>query len=94
MKHTSLEEIWTRYPNKYKALNLAALLARDIIETQTRGEGRLTDNVYEQALSKLVTTDLSYEKLTPAEVEAITREGFGEAHTRTWREPSAFGRML
>lgn len=92
MKHTSLEQIWTRYSNKYKALNLAALLAREVIESQPSGEGRMINDAYEQALKQLVQTDIRYEKLTPAEVEALTREGYGESQTRTWREPSAFGR--
>ena len=94
MKYTSVERIWTKYPNKYKALNLAALLAREGIEAQMRNENKILGNVYEDALRRLVETDLRYEKLTPAEIEALTREGYGESHTRTWREPLAFGRTF
>ncbi|HDQ99545.1 MAG TPA: hypothetical protein ENN51_04580 [candidate division WOR-3 bacterium] len=94
MKYTSLERIWAKYPNKYKALNLASLLARGQIEKQADGEKPLPGNVFENALKQLVETDLRYEKLTTAEVEALTREGYGESHTRSWREPSAFGRTF
>ncbi|MFO7675178.1 MAG: hypothetical protein R6X12_02505 [bacterium] len=94
MKYTSLERIWTKYPNKYKALNLASLIARDGIEAQVRGESKIVGNVFEHSLRQLIEADLHYEKLTDAEVEALTREGYGEAHTRTWREPAAFGRAF
>jgi hypothetical protein len=94
MKYTSIERIWTKYPNKYQALNLASLLARDSIEALMRGENQGKGNLYEHALKQLIDTELHYEKLTDAEVEALTREGFGESHTRTWREPAAFGRTL
>jgi hypothetical protein len=92
VKYTSIERIWTKYANKYQALSVCSLLARRDIEAAVRGESQLKGNVFEHALDLLISTDVKFEKLTEAEVEALTREGFGEAHTRTWREPSAFGR--
>ena len=84
MKNLSLDNIWARYPNKYQALNVAALEARRVIEALQKGEMQLNQNIYEYALGRLIAGELRYEKLTEAEMEALTREGYGEP---------AFGRM-
>lgn len=78
MKNISLERIWARYPNKYQALNVAALEARRLIEALQKGEIQLNQNLYDYALDRLVAGELKYEKLTEAEMEALTREGYGE----------------
>lgn len=84
MKNLSLEKIWDRYKNKYQGLNVAALEVRRVIEALQKGEIQLNQNIYDYALERLVAGELKYEKLTEAEMEALTREGYGE--------PS-FGRM-
>jgi len=78
MKNLSLENIWDKYPNKYQALNVAALEARRIIEALQKGETQMTQNIYEYSLARLIAGELKYEKLTEAEMEALTREGYGE----------------
>ncbi|MEO0081683.1 MAG: hypothetical protein ABIL25_05235 [candidate division WOR-3 bacterium] len=78
MKNLSLEAIWQKYPNKYQALNIAALEARRVIEALQKGETQLNQNIYDYALGRLVAGELKYEKLTEAELEALTREGYGE----------------
>jgi len=84
MKNLSLEKIWERYPNKYLAMNVAALEARRFIEAQQKGEYHSEQDVHDAALGRLVAGELKHERLTEAEMEAINREGYGE--------PS-FGRM-
>ncbi len=78
MKNISLERIWEKYPNKYQALNVAALEARRLIDAMQKGEVQLNENVYDYALGRLIAGELKYEKLTEAEMEALTREGYGE----------------
>ncbi len=78
MKYLSVENIWKRYPNKYQALNVASLEARRVIDGLHKGEVQLTQNIYEYALGRLVHGELTYENLTEAEMEALTREGYGE----------------
>jgi len=78
MKNLSLEKIWEKYPNKYQALNVAALEARRIIEALQKGEMQMTQNIHEYSLARLIAGELKYEKLTEAEMEALTREGYGE----------------
>ncbi len=79
MKHNSLEKIWEKYPNKYQALNIAALEARRVIDGIQKGEIQTSENIYDHALAKLVAGEIKYEKLTEAEMEALTREGFGDS---------------
>lgn len=78
MKHTSPEEFRKRYDNRYRALNVAALEARRVLDGVQRGEIQLEQNVYEYALRRMVGGDIKFEKLTEAEMEALTREGYGE----------------
>jgi len=85
MKHLSLEEVWKRYPNKYQGLNVASLEARHIIEALQKGDIQLSRNLYEMAFERMVSGELKFDKLTEAEMEALTREGYAE--------PS-FGRMV
>lgn len=78
MKYVSLEKIWQVYPNKYQALNVAALEARRVIEGLNKGELQPGRNIYEHSLERLVNSEINYEKLTEAEMEALTRAGYGE----------------
>ena len=83
MKHISVEQIWDRYENKYQALRIAALEARRVIDALQTGEMQVNQNIYEHALEALVAGDIRYERLTEAEIEALTREGYGDtAHNR------------
>jgi len=78
LKYTSLEEVWDRFENKYQALNVAALEARRVIEGLHRGEISLNQNIIEYSLQRLHAGEIKYRKLTEAEVQALTRESFGE----------------
>ncbi|OYD17033.1 hypothetical protein CH330_01065 [candidate division WOR-3 bacterium JGI_Cruoil_03_51_56] len=80
MKYLSIEEIWKKYPNKYQALDIAALEARHIIDGLQKGEIQLTRNIYEYALEKLVHGEIKYERLTDAEMKALTRESYNESY--------------
>ena len=78
MKHNSLEGIWSRYPNKYEALSIAALEARRVIDAVQKGEIQFSGTIYDHALAQLVAGEIKYEKLSEAEMEALNREGLGE----------------
>jgi hypothetical protein len=78
MRYISLEKIWQIYPNKYQALNVAALEARRVIDGLSKGDVQLSRNIYEHSLDRLVSSEIQYDKLTEAEMEALTREGYGE----------------
>jgi len=78
MKYNSLEGVWQRFPNKYQALNIAALEVRRVIDGMQRGEVQVAGNIYDHAMKKLIAGEINYEKLTEAEMEALNREGFGE----------------
>ena len=78
MKNLSLEKIWDRFDNKYHALNVASLEARRLLDCLNRGELQMRENVYGASLGKLLAGEIKYETLTEAEMEAITREGYGD----------------
>lgn len=72
MKFVSTEQLWHGYPNKYLALNIAALEARRLIDAISRDEIQLPTNPYEYALQRLLRHELKYAPLTEAELEALT----------------------
>ncbi len=78
MKLISPEQIWKRYPNKYLALNIAALEARRIIENVQHDEVKLTRSPYEIALERTVRGELHYARLTEADIAVLAREGLDE----------------
>ncbi len=78
MKLISPEQLWKRYPNKYLALNVAALEARRIIENMQHDEVQLPRSPYEIALERTVRGELAHARLTEADIEAMAREGFDE----------------
>lgn len=78
MKLTSPEMLWRRYPNKYLAVNIAALEARRIIEGMQRDEIQMAQSPYEYALDRVVRGEVEYAKLTEADIEALAREGYDE----------------
>ncbi len=78
MKLVSPETLGRHYPNKYIALNVAALEARRLIEQMHRDEVRLTSSPYDQALERVLNGELKFAKLTEADIEALAREGFEE----------------
>ncbi len=79
MKYNSLEEIYKKYPNKYQALNIAALEARRVIDGLHKGEIQLAENIVDHSLKLLLAGEIKYEKLTEAEMETLTREGYGSS---------------
>jgi hypothetical protein len=78
MKLVSPERLAQHYPNKYIALNVAALEARRFIEGMHKDEIRLTRSPYDEALEAVMRGDLKFAKLTEADIEALAREGFDE----------------
>lgn len=82
MKWTSLEELWRVYPNKYLALNIAALEVRRIIETISRDEIQLPTNIYDYALKRLLRGELKYAPLTEEELAAMSQKGMEELSFR------------
>lgn len=78
MKLTSVEKLWRRYPNKYLALNVAALEARRIIDAVQRGDSQLGDEAYQLALERTARGDLKHAQLTDEELAAMGREGLEE----------------
>lgn len=78
MRHLSLEKVWEQYPNKYQALNIAALEARRVIDALQRGELQMNQDIYDHSLEWLIAGKIKYERLTEAEMEALNREGYGE----------------
>ncbi len=71
MKFVSIEQLWHVYPNKYLALNIAALETRRLIDAISRDEIQLPTNPYEYALHRLLHGELKYAPLTEAELEAL-----------------------
>ncbi len=71
MKFVSIEQLWHVYPNKYLALNIAALETRRLIDAISRDEIQLPTNPYEYALHRLLRGELKYAPLTEAELEAL-----------------------
>lgn len=82
MKWTTLKEVWKVYPNKYLALNIAALEVRRIIETMTRDEVELPTNIYQYALKRLLSGELKYAPLTEQELAMLNQKRFEELTIR------------
>jgi len=83
MKFVSIEQLWMVYPNKYLALNIAALEARRLIDAISRDEIQLPSNPYEYALHRLLRGELKYAPLTEAELEALTSARVSAESKRT-----------
>jgi hypothetical protein len=81
MKWVSLEELWRTQPNKYLALNIAALEVRRIVEAMTRDEIQLPMNIYHYALKRLLRGELKYTPLTDEELAALSQKTFEELTT-------------
>ncbi len=75
MKSVSLEALWRVFPNKYLALNIAALEVRRIIDALSRDEIQLPTNPYDYALHRLLRGELSYVRLSESEYLALTQKG-------------------
>ncbi len=78
MKYTSIERIWDKYENKYQALRIASLEARRVIDALQTGDIQINQNIYEHSLQALVAGEIRYEKLSEAEIDVLTREGYGD----------------
>lgn len=79
MKVISPEKLAVRYPNKYVALNVAALEARRLIEGMHKDEIQLAQNPYEVALERALAGEIPWTKMTKADIEALSRETYEEA---------------
>ncbi len=73
MKYVSIEQLWRVFPNKYLALNVAALEARRLIEAISRDEIQLPCTPYDQALRRLLHGELKFAPLTEEEIMAATQ---------------------
>ncbi|NPV14933.1 hypothetical protein HPY86_08410 [candidate division WOR-3 bacterium] len=82
MKWVSLEQLWQTHPNKYLALNIAALEVRRIIEAMNRDEIQLPTNIYDYALKRLLRGELKYAPLTEEELAALSQKTFEELTSR------------
>ncbi len=82
MKWVSLEQLWRTKPNKYLALNIAALEVRRIIEAMNRDEIQLPTNIYDYALKRLLRGELKYAPLTEEELAALSQKTFEELTSR------------
>jgi hypothetical protein len=78
MRIISPEALKTRYPNKYLAVNVAALEARRVIEAMHKDEIQLPVSPYEYALDLALKGKVKWAKMTEADIEALAREGFEE----------------
>ncbi len=82
MKTVTLEKLWQKYPNKYLALNIAALEVRRIIDEMNRDEIQLPTNIYEYALHRLLRNELQYAPLTEEELAALSHKDLETITTR------------
>jgi hypothetical protein len=78
MKIVSPEALKKVYPNKYLAVNIAALEARRIIEGMHKDEIQLPVSPYEYALDLTLKGQVKWAKITEADIQALAREGFEE----------------
>jgi hypothetical protein len=78
VKVVSPEKLSARYPNKYLALNVAALEARRIIEGMHKDEVQLAQSPYEYALDRTTAGEVKWARLTEADIEALARETYEE----------------
>ena len=78
MKIVSPEALKKVYPNKYLAVNIAALEARRVIEGMHKDEIQLPVSPYEYALDLTLRGLVKWTKMTDADIEALAREGFEE----------------
>lgn len=84
MKNVSIEDLWRVFPNKYLALNIAALEVRRIIDALSRDEIQLPTNPHTFALDRLLRGKLKYAPLTEQEMQALSQKGM-EAFTPSRR---------
>lgn len=90
MKVISPEKLAVRYPNKYVALNVAALEARRIIEGMHKDEIQMAQSPYEVALVRAIAGEIPWAKLTEADIEALSRETYEESLTqRSFTRPQS-----
>ncbi|MGQ9707394.1 MAG: hypothetical protein ACUVUR_00765 [bacterium] len=75
MKNVSVEQLWRVFPNKYLALNIAALEVRRLIDALSRDEIQLPTNPYSFALHRLLRGELKYAPLTEQELQALSQKG-------------------
>ncbi|MEO0004539.1 MAG: hypothetical protein ABIK47_05915 [candidate division WOR-3 bacterium] len=75
MKSVSIEDLWRAFPNKYLALNIAALEVRRIIDALSRDEVQIPTNPYTFALHRLLRGELKYTPLTEQEIQALSQKG-------------------
>jgi hypothetical protein len=78
VKITSPDQLRTKYPSKYLAVNIASLEARRVIEGMHKDELQLPVSPYEYALDRTMKMEVKWTKLTEADIEALSREGFEE----------------
>ncbi|HTW92655.1 MAG TPA: hypothetical protein VMH22_13255 [bacterium] len=78
MKIVSPEALKKVYPNKYLAVNIAALEARHVIEGMHKDEITLPVSPYEYALERTLKGEVKWARMTEADIEALAREGFEE----------------
>jgi hypothetical protein len=84
MKNVSVEQLWRVFPNKYLALNIAALEVRRLIDALSRDEIQIPGNPYTFALNRLLRGELKYTPLTEQELQALSQKGL-EPFTPTRR---------
>jgi DNA-directed RNA polymerase subunit K/omega len=58
----TIEKIWEKYDNKYKAINIAALEARKLKEDQVKGLVDQSTNLILESLRKLMSGKIRYKE--------------------------------
>lgn len=81
MKLVAIEEVWRVFPNKYLALNVAALEVRRIVELLSRDEIQLPTDPYDYALHRLLLGELKFAPLSESEYLALVQKGLIESAT-------------
>ncbi|MEO0073646.1 MAG: hypothetical protein ABIK43_03150 [candidate division WOR-3 bacterium] len=82
MKIVSAEQIWRVYPNRYLALNVAALECRRIIDAIQRGEMPAGIDPCQAALERVARNELRHARLTEEELAAMSRESYEDQFGR------------
>lgn len=75
MQSVSIEDVWRLFPNKYLALNVAALEVRRIVDALSRDEIQLPTNPYDYALHRLLRGELKFAPLSESKYLALTQKG-------------------
>ncbi len=88
MKYVSVEQLWRVLPNKYLALNVAALEARRLIDAISRDEIQLPGTPYEYALRRLLREELKFVPLTEEEILAASQPKSSMEGKRKETEPT------